>query len=489
MSDKTIFIYINQGFSARYLLRTDVYKNLVNSDQKYKIVILSHNGDEKTFKDEFKNENVFVEKFQNEKCSKYLQKNKLQRGLILLRSFILNGKYETKTIDDFRKIFLYEKKWSFKNGLIDGFKGFIWKLIINLFQLSKMLRKSLIYFESKFFSPSFHNDLFKKYSPDYVITTALCGFNFNEIFAREAKKNKVPVCCVILSWDNTTGMGMRGYEPDHVISWTEAMKEELIRLNDIDSNKISVGGVAHFDAYYNSNLNLSKKSFFKKMDLDENKKTIFYATKSPKRFPWGPELVMKIAKAIKSNKISENSQVLVRIHPLHYRRKNGEYIFKNILDQYDEISKKYSFVKINSPATINSKMDFNLPDSETQLVISILKFSDVMLNMFSTMVIESAIFDLPSINLCIQELCKADYGNSKQDIMVDYYQTHNQRVIKTGGVKTVFTMKGLYKSINTYLNNPEIDKEKRKVIIKNEAGPYPGNSGYNIYNQIISLLK
>ena len=62
-----------------------------------------------------------------------------------------------------------------------------------------------------------NNYLFKKYSPDLVIVTALCGFEYNELFAREANKHGVPVCSVVSSWDNTSGMGMPGYISDYVI--------------------------------------------------------------------------------------------------------------------------------------------------------------------------------------------------------------------------------------------------------------------------------
>ena len=111
-----------------------------------------------------------------------------------------------------------------------------------------------------------------------------------------------------------------------------------------------------------------------------------------------------------------------------------------------------------------------------------------MLNMFSTMVIEAAIFDLPAVNVCIRDKCKADFGRSKQDIMVDYVQTHNQRVIQTGGVKTVFTSEKLYMALNKYLDNPTIDANGRKRIVENEAGPFRGNAGEMIGSHILSLV-
>jgi hypothetical protein len=453
------------------------------------IVILSHNGDEDIFREAFEADNVIVEKFNNEACESYLNESKLQRILINLRCFALNGKYNTQTVDDFRSIHKAQAGWTIDNGFFNWAKGVIWESAIHALKYSRTLRRLIIKFESRFFTPIFHEELFRKYSPDLVVVNALCGFRFNEYMAREAKHFRVPVCSVILSWDNTSGMGMPGYDPDHIVAWTENMKKELIELNDIDEEKIFVGGVAHFDPYYKDNFTLERDAIYKKIGLDLDKKTIFFATKSPKRFPWGPELIAELADAINSDKIKSSPQLLVRIHPLHYRTKNGKLIFKDILDQYEKTANKYSNLVLNSPSTDSKKMDFDLSDSETNLVASILKHSDVMLNMFSTMVIESSIFQLPSINLCIREKCKSDFGKTRQDIMVDYVQTHNQRVIQTNGVKTVFSMENLFESINAYLDNPQLHSMERNIIIENEAGPNRGHAGKAIANHLYSLVN
>lgn len=486
MKKKTIFLYTSQGFAVRYLLRTDILNTLRESP--IQVVILSHNGDEPIFREIFESENVRVEKFKNEAYESYLMKTSFQRILISLRAYVLNGKYDTRTVDDFRAIYKIQRGWTRENGYKGWIKGLIWELISSILKYSKVLRCLLIAFESRFFRPIFHDELFKKYSPDLVVVTSLCGFKYNEFFAREAHYFGVPVCCVVLSWDNTSGMGMPGYDPAYVISWSENMKKEITELNDIDEKKIYVGGVAHFDPYYNREIILEKEELFKKLGLNPNKKTIFFATKSPKRFPWGPELVAEIAEAIQSGKIKHPSQLLVRIHPLHYRASNGRLLFEKIIKEYEKVANTYPCVSLNIPETVSKKLDNDLADSETALVASVLKHSDVMLNMFSTMVIEAAIFQLPSINLCIRDKCKVEFGKSQQDIMVDYVQTHNQRIIQTGGVKTVFTMDELYDAINQYLDDPYFDAEKRELIKENEAGLFRGNAGKMIGRYLLSLV-
>lgn len=110
MKRKCIFLYVNQGFAVRYLLRTHILKIL--RELPVQIVILSHNGDEPIFRQGFESENVIVEKFNHEACESYLSRSKLQGILINLRAFVLNGRYDTRTVDDFRAIFKAQ------NGLI-----------------------------------------------------------------------------------------------------------------------------------------------------------------------------------------------------------------------------------------------------------------------------------------------------------------------------------------------------------------------------------
>ena len=63
-----------------------------------------------------------------------------------------------------------------------------------------------------------------------------------------------------------------------------------------------------------------------------------------------------------------------------------------------------------------------------------------------------------------------------------------QRIIQTGGVKTVFTMEELYEAVNKYLDSPASDSNGRKRIVANETGPFKGNASEIIGNHILSLV-
>ena len=176
---------VHQGFEARYLLRTDIFKEIKKCVEK--IVIVTPNADEDYFKQEFQKDNVYIEKFKDEKCEEFLKKSKGQRFLKFVRSFVLNGKYDIKSVDDYYKIFINE---SSAKGFISKSKRLIIHIIVKLLRASKILRKILLWLEFRLFSPDIHKDLFEKHKPEMIITTSLgnMGKGFDSFIMREAKK-------------------------------------------------------------------------------------------------------------------------------------------------------------------------------------------------------------------------------------------------------------------------------------------------------------
>ena len=168
MNPPCIFIYANQGFTVRYLLRTQILKTLEKSGAR--VVILAHNPDASGFRETFESKNVIVEPFAREACERYLASSKLQRVIKLHRAFVVNGSYDTRTLDDFNRIWLGEQGWGPKDRWLGRFMGFVWNRLRWLLMRTRFLRTGLIWLESMLFTPRFHRALFEKYRSDLVVT-------------------------------------------------------------------------------------------------------------------------------------------------------------------------------------------------------------------------------------------------------------------------------------------------------------------------------
>lgn len=485
-SKKCIFIYATDGFNDRFILKSGLVERLKKKTDL--IVIFYKHGDKIAYKREFEDNKTVILKAEDKKYKEYVEKNKLYRVLIQFRAYINNGNYDTFIVDWFRKIFIAEQKWNMENGLLPYFIGRIWEIVSNIFKKSYFLRKSLIYFESKFLVTRPHKKYFEKYNPDLVIVSSLSGIVYNENFAREAKNFGVKVCSIMGSWDYAIGLGVPGFEPDYVSAWNEDMKNDLVNLNDINKKIISINGIPYWDSRYNKKQVLPRDEFFTFFGLDPQKKIILNATHPPKRFPWGPEFVSNLVESIKANRINNNCQIIIRLHPTHYHDEKDNSLNNRVLDKYQKLMEKNDIVVLNVPNTRGTRKDFSFGNEENIMMNSLLKYSDVMVTMFSTMQIEAAIFNLPVVNYALREIADADYQSSRLDPQSVLKMPHVKRILDTNGVRTALNFDELYLQINNYLDNPKLDSEGRKTIEKQFVGDLKGVGSKKTAEYIFSLI-
>ena len=304
---------------------------------------------------------------------------------------------------------------------------------------------------------------------------------------RAAKNENIKTLGLMLSWDNSTTRGYPGCKPNYVFAWTDTMKNEIIKLSDIDEDKISVTGSAQFDHYF-SDVEVSRDEFNNKFRLNENIKTLFFATRGPNTYASNAEIIREICNSIRKQEIL-NSQLIVRIHPLHYRDDKIEK-YKTLFQTYNNLENEFSdILRINYPVFKKSDSNFLLKKENSLDLHSLLKYSDVIINVFSTINIEGAIFDKPLINISYQKNSKFYDKNikSRYDINIDFKQDHNQRILSTEGIINCWNSEELNNAINDSLKHPKKLSEKRNKIITNEVGPNKGNAAEMISHLINKL--
>ena len=471
----TLFIVVDQGFAARYLLRTDIFTTLKNSGAR--IVILTPNADEDYFIKEFDDENVYIEPIKVDEYKQY-SGNRIQFFLQQARWFSMNGDMNLHTVNLRYGI---HKNLRENSRLKSKIKNFLFDVCVSVLRKSRWSRQFEIKVESKFFTPTFHADLFQKYKPDKVVITSLGYLGFDHYLIREARKHGVTIISVILSWDNTSSKGMPGAEVDHVIAWTEAMKDELVGYSDVKPQQITVGGVAHFDYHVREENIWPRQKLYEHFALDPERKLIFFAPKSPNKFPWNPDIVEFLAQSVNEGAFTYPCQLLVRLHPLNFRTKNGEFRFQEDTERHMRLSRKYDHLVYDVPEIVSKTLPMDMPASEMGKLSSILQNADVLLSYFSTMMLEASIFDLPTINVALfPHTDKLD-----EDDLRIVESPHIRRILETGGVRSAFTKGQLIDTINAYLENPTLDAESRDLIRTRECGPNLGQAGRTIAEKIL----
>jgi hypothetical protein len=459
---------------ARYILRSGILDKLKKS---YRIVILSPNSHEEYFIREFKDENVHIEPLHSELYEDYERNHPFERFLRQIRWYILPS---SSTVKLRRKSFLRNmiRSKSIKNIIKAAVIWFLSLILDN----SRTARKLLLKIECRLFSPRCHKEIFDKYKPSAIIISSLGYLGYDHFIMREAKIAGTKILATLLSWDNTSSKGLKGANADSIIVWTDNMKEELIRHYDEDGKKILVGGIPHFDIYF-QNGDLSREAFLKKYSLSPDRKIVLYATRSPNKYPWNPVIIENFIKAIEDNRFIAPVQLLVRVHPLHFEL-HDNLRYKEIRDKYKEIEMKHGeLVHFAYPEILSSCLKCDMPYSDIESLKEMLRFSDVMICNFSTMMIEASIFNLPFVNIAI-------YGHNKE-IGTDTRNFSDQfvhlRRLKNAG-RVAYTFEELIEAINDYLQNPKKDTGQRQAVVEHECGPHKGNSARLVADMIGNVL-
>jgi len=443
---KTIFIALFQGVEGKNILRTDIFKTIF-SDPNVKIVFFTKSKERAdNHRKEFNDPRItyeVVEKIQSSCLDKFFSRLKF----LFLR---------TNSTRLQRKILREKRKNHF---LYYCGEFFNWLLARHFFiRISRFL-------DYYFVKNNTFGKYFDKYNPDLVFLADL----FEEIeihFLREAKKRKVKTVAMINSWDRITTKCVFRLLPEKLIVFSDLLKSELIKHDAVKEDNIFVGGIPHYDFHFNAPY-CSRKEFFEKASISEKNKILVY---SPIGGMYGHsewDMIDFLYNNNKKGNFGENVSVLVRFSPN---------------DFYDEKEfKKRPYLIYDYPGKRFAKkrgIDWDMNFDELQHLSDTLYYMSLIVSYASSISIDASVLNKPIINI----------NFDKDSTPCHYKKDHYRKAVDVGGIRLVNNEKELIVWINKYLKNPEIDKEKRMVLAKQQCQFLDGKSGQRIGNFILSLI-
>lgn len=453
-SPKTIFLIVDSGVAIRNILRTDAFK-VLRACPNLRIVIFSPLTDDH-FKAEMGGPNVFVEPLKQWKPTAAV---KMLRSL---KKDIWAEKYE---LARFR-----EKRAARKSRLLRT-------LALKLFlrdrstpNVDRLVRK-IETWEAKF-TPLLASETFDNYKPDLVFYTTL--YSRDHCTEIGAKQRDIPTVSFILSWDNPTTKGPFPVKPDRAILWNEVMRDELLKYHDFRPEQLFVSGPPQFDIYARPNLFRSREEFFRKWNLAPSKKLITYTTGTPGTAPFDDEIVELLYERMMQGAFRQPCQLLVRLHP------------KDKYKLYERFEKRPDLI-LQLPGRAGRTNDsWNPTVDDMYGLAELMKYSDVVVNIASTITIDAACFDTPIVNVAFDGFKTPPFEESCRRY---YDYEHYKRVVETGGLKVSYTLDELIEHIQAYLDNPALDAEGRDRIRRTQCYQLDGRSGERIAHYLLNCLQ
>lgn len=290
-----------------------------------------------------------------------------------------------------------------------------------------------------------------------------------------AKKLKIKTSSFIFSWDNLSSKGRMAANFDSFLVWSQLMKEELLYFYPgKDEREVDIVGTPQFEPYVMPEYGDSKLNFYTKFNLDPSKRTICYSCGDISTSRNDELYIETIASLILKEKLLAPVNFLVRTSPAEEP------------DRFTRLAERFPFISWNFPQWKNVREDH--PEAWSQRVPtkqdlcdlrSILKNSDIGINMCSTMSLDFMIFDRPVINPVFGDGENGLY-NDQRFLKFGHYE----KAVDSGAVAVVKTPEELQQAIISYLQNPKADSVKRKNLLDLQIGKPLENTSRRIANAL-----
>jgi hypothetical protein len=478
---KRVFISADHGTAVIYFLQSDVVPTLLEAGVE--VVVLTDDQTMGRIAERFARPGLSFEGMRLEAANLYARRHRprIQWLLAYLRRVGGSGRINTAAMNSHIWEVWKENSWRFRLA--------VWlpaALLAVMLRLSAGLRRHLIRVQTQYTPrPGIYADLFEKYQPDLVIS-ATPGWRLDRYLLREAHARGIGTVAAIVGWDNPSSYAIPGAVVDWATCWSEAQRRELILGSDWGEDRVSVGGIPSYDGYLKGLWQIPRGEYFRLHHLEPERKLISYASSFVHFAPNYPN-VEALARLVASEGLAYPSQLLVRLHPSHFQDRPR--IFAEERARIQALESTYPNVHVVQPVPLGGSLGYYGGEDMDEKA-SMMAYSDVVVTVYSTMLVETAIHDTPMIAAVIDAPggwnVPGKYSLALQAI--GSWPTH-QRFREASAGRIARDEEELRSRINDYLTNPDLDRAERRNFVQEEITYLDGSAGRRTARFILSLLN
>ena len=286
-----------------------------------------------------------------------------------------------------------------------------------------------------------------------------------------SRKLGIPTLTYITSWDNLTTKNRYMFSYDGYLLWSKSMQDQLSVLYPQSRNKPQyIIGAPQYDIFKNNKYVQTKNEFCEANGLNPDLPIILYTLGSPNlvnEYPGAREFLKEAAKGRMGD-----IQVVVRAHPLHLNDPE----LPSLLELYSK-----TVLQTSNP----KKGSKSFTHDENQIVewVNTFKYSDIVINLASTVAIDAAIFDRPVINLNFDPSGEKDQMVKEINAISDHFAP----IAASNGMWEVNNYEEMVEAVNGYLKDPSLHREGRAWMYEFVCGYSDGKCGERFAQALIDF--
>ncbi len=218
--------------------------------------------------------------------------------------------------------------------------------------------------------------------PDVFVSTDV-NMGFGRGLAAVCQRRGIPTLGNMFSWDHP--YFLHPSRPDRVTCWSPVVKAALVSRSGFAPDQIEVTGAPAFDAYVKPENNWSRERLCNHLGLDPDRPILVYATLGQfKKTIDETGAFQLLLDELDAGNIPGNPQVVLRLHPV-----SREQYWESYIKRDDVVLSRY--------LGYCPGMRWWPTPEEVGLAANLLRHAAVCLSPGSSMAIEPAIFDTPTI--------------------------------------------------------------------------------------------
>jgi hypothetical protein len=289
----------------------------------------------------------------------------------------------------------------------------------------------------------------------------------------------IPVAAAIMSWDNLSSKGLINPHPDRLMVWSDYMKREAVNIQGVSEDRVVETGAPLYDVFANARRFGTRRENLEALGLDPERALIFYGTNHAAFFPDEIEVVKRVAQWVEEDSLGKPCQLVVRLHP---QAMTGPYQIQT--DPY--LALQSDRVKVEFPPVHKSSLPWELPQSDIEHLVRLLRDADTVINTASTIAIDAAVLDRPVVCVAYDPSGDLPYDRSVRRF---YDYTHMANVIRAGAAQLATSAESLREKLVTYLQQPDLDRAGRQRIVEQQFGRVDGLSAARLVEQVAALIS
>jgi len=166
-------------------------------------------------------------------------------------------------------------------------------------------------------------EFLRENAPDLLLVSPLVAAGSPQVdWIKAARASGIRTAVCVASWDNLTNKGLLRVEPDRVIVWNEAQKQEAEDYHYIPSEKVAVTGAQLFDRWFTKQVTRDREAFCARVGLPDTRPFLLFTGSSVfiSRSNIEVPFVRRWIDALRASgdPVLQEINIVVRPHPYNY---------------------------------------------------------------------------------------------------------------------------------------------------------------------------